>query len=182
MKKGAILAAFAAALVLMCIGYAIGQKRGYSRAMEGLHPADTVTTSTSIDTLSDRDPVPDTVWIERVKVVRLPAKPANRDTVWLAEEDNEPMDTLDVEVPISRYVAHRDSLYHVEATGYDVEFRQITVYPKTVTIERTVTVEKLRTTHWGIGIQAGYGATLQDNAVRLSPYVGVGISYNIASW
>ena len=35
---------------------------------------------------------------------------------------------------------------------------------------------------WGIGITAGYGAALFDKTVRLSPYIGVGISYNILQW
>jgi hypothetical protein len=37
-------------------------------------------------------------------------------------------------------------------------------------------------THWGIGVQAGYGATLSNNTVKLAPYIGVGISYNIITW
>lgn len=177
MNKGAILAAFVVAVVLWCTGYAIGQNRGYSRGVASIHLPDSSSTTTQLDTVTENKPRPDTVWRDRVKVVRLPGK---RDTVWLAAEDNEPMDSIDVEVPISRYVAHRDSLYHIEATGYDVEFEKIQVYPKTVTV--TSTVEKLKTTRWGLGIQAGYGATLQDKTVRLTPYVGVGISYNLVSW
>lgn len=177
MKKGAILAAFVVAVVLWCTGYAIGQNRGYSRGVASIHLPDSSSTTTQLDTVTENKPRPDTVWRDRVKVVRLPGK---RDTVWLAAEDNEPMDSIDVEVPISRYVAHRDSLYHIEATGYDVEFEKIQVYPKTVTVTNTVQIRK--PTLWGIGIQAGYGATLQGSTVKLSPYVGVGISYNLVSW
>lgn len=108
------------------------------------------------------------------------------------EDDDEPMDTIDypydnqptdsvmVEVPISRYVAQKDSLYRVVAEGYAVDFKEITVYPKTVTVTNTVEVKK--PTHWGIGVQAGYGATLQSNTIRMSPYIGVGVSYNIITW
>lgn len=94
--------------------------------------------------------------------------------------DNPPEDSVAVQIPISRYVAEKDSLYRVVADGYAVKFREITVYPKTVTI--TNTIETKKNPHWGIGIQAGYGATLNNNTVQLSPYVGVGISYNILTW
>jgi hypothetical protein len=39
----------------------------------------------------------------------------------------------------------------------------------------------LRKTRWGIGVQAGYGAVLKQD-VRLYPYIGVGVSYNIIRW
>lgn len=90
------------------------------------------------------------------------------------------IDTVAVVVPLSKYVAQKDSLYRVEATGYDVTFDNITVYPKTVTISNTI--EVVKPTRWGLGIQAGYGATLQDRTVRLSPHIGVGVSYNLLSW
>ena len=32
---------------------------------------------------------------------------------------------------------------------------------------------------WGVGIQVGYGATTNNGNIRLSPYIGVGVSYNI---
>ena len=166
MKKGAILAAFAVAVVLWCTGYAIGQKRGYSRG-RGTTPAIVV----QVDTVTITRVVVDTVYQVRTRVVEL----ARVDTV-----TNTVTDTVAVEIPISRYVAHQDSLYHVEATGWGVEFEKIQVYPKTVTV--TSTVEKLKTTRWGLGVQAGYGATIQDKTVRLTPYVGVGISYNLVSW
>ena len=179
MKKAAILAAFLVAVVLMCTAYAIGQNRGFSRGVASVHLPDSSTTTTTLDTLTDSKPKSDTVRLVEYRTKRVPV----HDTIYVAMEPDagpEPMDTIDVDIPISRYVAHRDSLYHVEVTGYDVEFEKVQVYPKTVTV--TSTVEKLRTTRWGLGVQAGYGATLQGGTVRLSPYVGVGISYNLVSW
>jgi hypothetical protein len=38
-----------------------------------------------------------------------------------------------------------------------------------------------RKTRWGIGVQVGYGAVLKQD-VRLYPYIGVGVSYNIIRW
>ena len=134
-----------------------------------------------IDTLTITEVRVDTV--ERVRTIKV--------FLPVSEPEDEPMDTIDcpytnptdsvmVDIPISRYVAQKDSLYRVVAEGYAVDFKEITVYPKTITITNTVEVKK--PAHWGIGVQAGYGATLHNNEVRLSPYVGVGLSYNIVSW
>lgn len=108
----------------------------------------------------------DTMWRTRVETAYLTE--VRRDTVTMR-------DTVLVEVPIYTYVA-QDSLYRVEAEGFNVHFKRIDVYPRTVyrTQEKVVkTSDK-----WGLGVQVGYGASKQG----LSPYIGVGISYNIFTW
>lgn len=172
-QKG-ILAGLIAAAVCLAIGIWFGFEMGQKRA-ENKPPKIEV----RIDTVTVTEVRIDTVEKVRTITAYLPVVP----------DDDEPMDTIDrpftpdsvaVEIPISRYVAEQDSLYRVVAEGYAVDFKEITVYPKTVTITNTVEVRK--PTHWGIGIQAGYGATLNHNTVQLSPYIGVGISYNIITW
>lgn len=108
----------------------------------------------------------DTMWRTRVEKVYLTE--VRRDTVAMR-------DTVLVEVPIYTYVA-QDSLYRVEAEGFNVRFKRIDVYPRTVyrTQEKVVkTSDK-----WGVGVQVGYGASKQG----LSPYIGIGVSYNIFTW
>lgn len=108
----------------------------------------------------------DTMWRTRVEKVYLTE--VRRDTVTVR-------DTVLVEVPIYTYVA-QDSLYRVEAEGFNVRFHRIDVYPRTVyrTQEKVVkTSDK-----WGVGVQVGYGASKQG----LSPYIGIGVSYNIFTW
>lgn len=108
----------------------------------------------------------DTMWRTRVEKVYLTE--VRRDTVTVR-------DTVLVEVPIYTYVA-QDSLYRVEAEGFNVRFKRIDVYPRTVyrTQEKVVkTSDK-----WGLGVQVGYGASKQG----LSPYIGIGVSYNIFTW
>lgn len=75
-------------------------------------------------------------------------------------------------------VIWEDSLSVVYASGIlpQVDSVRHFVQSKIVTIERQIPV-KVRS-KWGIGIQAGYGAT--DGG--LFPYVGVGLSYNLLSW
>lgn len=108
----------------------------------------------------------DTMWRTRVETAYLTE--VRRDTVTMR-------DTVLVEVPIYTYVA-QDSLYRVEAEGFNVHFKRIDVYPRTVyrTQERVVkTSDK-----WGLGVQVGYGASEQG----VSPYIGIGVSYNIFTW
>lgn len=108
----------------------------------------------------------DTMWRTRVEKVYLTE--VRRDTVTVR-------DTVLVEVPIYTYIA-QDSLYRVEAEGFNVHFKRIDVYPRTVYI----TQEKAVKTgdKWGLGVQVGYGASKQG----LSPYIGIGVSYNIFTW
>lgn len=108
----------------------------------------------------------DTMWRTRVETAYLTE--VRRDTVTMR-------DTVLVEVPIYTYVA-QDSLYRVEAEGFNVHFKRIDVYPRTVyrTQEKVVkTSDK-----WGLGVQVGYGASDQG----VSPYIGIGVSYNIFTW
>jgi outer membrane protein W len=108
----------------------------------------------------------DTMWRTRVEKVYLTE--VRRDTVTVR-------DTVLVEVPIYTYIA-QDSLYRIEVEGFNVRFNRIDVYPRTVYI----TQEKVVKTgdKWGLGVQVGYGASKQG----LSPYIGIGVSYNIFTW
>ena len=185
-EQKAILAGLIAALVCFLAGGWFGYSWGTTRAQKGQEQqADTTSVETQLDTTTTQRPKVDTVTLVKWKTKYLPLPPA--------DPEDEPMDTIDnpydnppdsaaVEIPISRYVAEQDSLYRVVATGYDVDFEEITVYPRTTTITLTRTVGVPKANRWGIGVQAGYGATLQDNTVKLAPYIGVGISYNIITW
>lgn len=119
------------------------------------------------DTIAVTEVRVDTIYRDKVVYRHLPAVEVVRtDTIILA-------DTIFVAVPIDTYIA-KDSTYHVEATGYDVNFKRIEVYPTTIYRTERVSTPK----RWGIGIQAGYGASKQG----LSPYIGVGVQYNILSF
>lgn len=108
----------------------------------------------------------DTMWRTRVEKVYLTE--VRRDTVTIR-------DTVLVEVPIYTYIAS-DSLYKVVVEGFGVEFKSVEVYPKTIYKERTNIIKERN--RWGLGVQAGYGISKD----KLTPYIGVGISYNIITW
>lgn len=75
-------------------------------------------------------------------------------------------------------VTWRDSLCEVYASGIMVSVDSVRHFQehKYITIETQVPV-KVKS-HWGLGINAGYGV----GKGGLTPYVGVGISYNLLSW
>lgn len=118
------------------------------------------------DTIVQREVVADT--IERVKVVyrNLPSVEVVRNDTIIVR------DTVHVAVPISRYT-FADSLYKCEVEGYDVSLKRMEVYPKT--IYRTNIVRE--PSRWGFGVQVGYGMSREG----VSPYIGVGVSYNLIS-
>lgn len=118
------------------------------------------------DTIVNEKVKVDTMWRTRVEKVYLTE--VRRDTIMVR-------DTVLVEVPIYTYIA-QDSLYRVEAEGFNVRFNRIDVYPRTVyrTQEKVVKTSN----KWGLGVQVGYGASEQG----LSPYIGIGVSYNIFTW
>lgn len=84
-------------------------------------------------------------------------------------------DTVYVEIPVTSKV-YEDSLYKAWVSGYKARLDSIEVYP--VHIIETVYVPQVKRTRWGIGLQAGFGTDFHG----WTPYVGVGVSYNLWGW
>lgn len=118
---------------------------------------DTIITN-RIDTVRDTIPVP----VYESVVDSFPfAVPGDtvRDTVYL---------------PITQKI-YKDSLYTAYVSGYRAKLDSIEVYSKT----RTMFVrEQAKRKRFGLGVQAGYGFS----GNKVSPYVGVGVSYNLWEW
>lgn len=87
-------------------------------------------------------------------------------------------DTVEVEVPMERRVYQEDSLYRAVVSGWRPSLDSLTIWPKTTTVTITKTVPVPDRRRWGIGLQAGYGAGKNG----LTPYVGVGVGYDLLSW
>ena len=76
---------------------------------------------------------------------------------------------------------YEDSTYRAVVSGpaieqYGPRLDSISVYRRTVTVYQTKTVYS-EPSRWGIGIQAGYGASKDG----LTPYIGIGVQYNLWS-
>ena len=78
-------------------------------------------------------------------------------------------------------VIWEDSLSRVYASGVMPQIDSVQHYVK----ERIVTMELTKIvkepSRWGLGIQAGYGVQFGD-PMKMSPYIGIGLSYNLLSW
>lgn len=69
-----------------------------------------------------------------------------------------------------------DSLSVIYASGVQPRIDSVFHFTETMVITKEIPV-KVKS-HWGLGVQAGYGI----GKGGFSPYVGVGVSYNILSW
>ena len=149
-------------ILLILIGILIGQKH---RQKSPLEPPEI-----KVDSLIVRDTIVQykPIFVDKIKVdsVLIPVK----DTIVIRDSVYIYMDR--------EKITWRDSLCEVYASGIMPQVdsvRHFTEY-KYVTIETAIPVKDK--SHWGLGINAGYGV----GQGGLTPYIGIGVSYNILSW
>lgn len=148
--------------IAVLIGFICGQKCAFKGQNEPIKAK--VDTLFIYDTMTAYEPI----FIERriIDSVLVPVVDSVtiRDTLFVLLEREQ--------------VMWADSLCEVYASGIRPEIDSVRhfVCDKIVTIE-TLKEVKVQS-RWGLGIQAGMGASKDG----LSPYIGVGISYNILSW
>lgn len=75
-------------------------------------------------------------------------------------------------------VTWEDSLARVYASGVNPQVDSVIHFTQEMVITKEIPVIQVKKTRWGIGVQAGAGVGKDG----LTPYVGVGVSYNILSW
>ncbi len=153
-------------LVSVCAGFICGVK--YSVEFHGRE------LNVKADTLI----VHDTVLYERP----VPMEIRTVDTLMIAVVDTVVLyDTSYVMLPMQQRV-YCDSTYRALVSGYKPALDTISVYPlrQYITTVRTVSVPSRK--RWGIGVHAGYGIYMKNNAVNHAPYVGIGLSYNFISF
>lgn len=137
---------------------------------------DTIRT-TFVDTVAFYKPVPrDSVVIRYVaEVLQVVSDTCNIDTINIPGSGNIDgdfiQDSVKVAIPISSKV-YEESTYTAYVSGYRASLDSIFVYPRREVI--TIT-NKAKPKRWGLGIHAGYGVGKDG----LSPYIGIGLSYNL---
>lgn len=153
--------AFLIAVVLVCVSYTTG----YERASDE-HPKVLVDTMVIHDTITQYKAV-----VEERRVIEKVYLPVT-DTIRLR-------DTLYIEVEREQLV-WQDSLSAVYVSGIRPNVDSVRHY----ITERIVKVETTRISvnRWGLGIHAGYGVGTHQGCLVTSPYVGIGVSYNIITW
>lgn len=152
----------AALLLAYCAGCNTAQQRAISSAIQ---QADTLVIH---DTITREMPV--YITNTRVRTEYVPV----RDTLRLR-------DTLFVPITIEKRV-YKDSLYRAEISGYKPSLDKIEIYQQTRTVTKVEQVLVKDKKRWGLGIQAGYGVGIHSGVVYTTPYIGVGVSYNLLRW
>lgn len=152
--------------VAVLIGFLIGQKHPQKLPVEPIK--EKVDTLLIFDTITLAKPV----FVEKIQLdsVYMPVT----DTLWKH-------DTLYVYLEREQ-IQWQDSLCRVYASGINPQVDSVTHFVQETIISREISVPVKVKSRWGLGIQVGYGAGVNGKQVYLTPYVGVGISYNILSW
>ena len=74
-----------------------------------------------------------------------------------------------------------DPRYTAWVSGYRPQLDSIQIYQQREYITKEIkTVTKPK--RWGLGLQAGYGVSFSNKQIQATPYIGIGISYNILTW
>ena len=132
------------------------------------------------DTLTVRDTlryyvtIPRDSLVVRYKYVTLPVVKDTTNQTTDKDVAKQPKDSATVSVPISQQKYETDA-YTAWVSGYEARLDSCWVYPKTTTITK---IQSPKPQKWGLGVQLGVGAC----KTQLSPYIGIGISYNIFTW
>ena len=152
--------------VAVLIGFLIGQKHPQKSPVEPIK--EKVDTLLIFDTITLTKPI----FVEKIQLdsVYMPVT----DTLWKH-------DTLFVYLEREQ-IQWQDSLCRVYASGINPQVDSVTHFVQETIVNREISVPVKVKSRWGLGIQVGYGAGVNGKQVYLTPYVGVGISYNILSW
>lgn len=133
-----------------------------------------------IDTIPYYRPVPKDSTVVRYITEVLPVVPDSCDNSGENIPDtcgNEGFfvsDSVKVSIPITSKM-YEDSTYRAYVSGYRANLDSIFIFPKR---EAIMITKQEKCKCWGIGVQVGCGFTL-DAKPQFSPYIGVGVSYNL---
>lgn len=161
-----ILIANVVIVAALALSFTAGQRHAQKRLI--LPQKERVDTLVIRDTIMSNYPV----FITKTKIDSVPYPVLVRDTLWKTDTIWLPREQL----------VWQDSLSKIYASGILPQIDSVKhfISERIVTKELTKVVKK--PCRWGIGVNAGYGAYLQNGQINSSPYVGIGISYNLISW
>lgn len=161
-----ILIVSAVVFLALILSFVAGQRDALNRLVLPQEP--------KVDTLFIRDTIMsnDPVFVTKTKIDSIPYPVPVRDTMWKTDT---------IWLP-KEQVMWEDTLSRVYASGVSVQIDSVLHFrsKEVITKERDVIV-KVKP-KWSIGVHAGYGAFAKNGQIATSPYIGVGVSYNILSW
>ena len=146
--------------VAVLLGFLVGQRHPRNGGGE--------TPTPKVDTLVIRDTfkVTEPIYVTKRVVDSIPYPVT--DTLMLR-------DTLFVFLE-RKQIRWEDSLAVVYASGVMPQVDSVIHHTESLIVTKEIPV--IKKTRWGLGVQAGMGTGKNG----LTPYVGVGISYNLLSW
>ena len=161
-----MLIASAVIIIALALSFVAGQRDALNRLV--LPQKERVDTLVIYDTIVSEKPIYKEKRITERILVPVTDTIRVKDTLYLYAEREQ--------------IHWKDSLSDVYASGIDVNVDSVLHYIPTqvITKERDVIV-KVKP-KWSIGVHAGYGAFANNGQIATSPYVGVGVSYNLFSW
>lgn len=152
---------------LLIMGIALMRIRRLEKQIDAYKnaPADTVVV-VKTDTVLIAEPKVEYRYIKEKEYVTITDSLYLYDTV-----------TKIIELP-REYLVYKDTSYRAVVSGVQPRLDSIEIYRKNITATVTKYVEVKKPSHWGLGVQAGYGY----DGKKLRPYLGAGVQYNIISW
>ena len=151
--------------IVNAIGYFVNEdKNAHSSEMK-----------VKVDTLL----VYDTIFVEKPVIKKV----ETIDTILLPVPITDTLllhDTVLVHLPIEQR-QYSDPRYNAWVSGYRPQLDSIHIYQQTQYITKEIK-PATKPKRWGIGLQAGYGVSISNKQIQATPYIGIGISYNILTW
>lgn len=123
------------------------------------------------DTVTCRKPIAVDSVVLRYETIKV--RKVVSDTIKVVDSAE---DTVAVEIPITQK-HYADSTYSAWVSGYDPCLDSIKVYPRTEVVTITKQIQD-KPKRWGIGIHGGVGY----GKGGFTPYIGIGVQYNIIRW
>lgn len=160
MKPGTYILIGVGLAVAVLLGFLVGQRCPRNGGGE--------TPTPKMDTLVIRDTfkVTEPIYVTKRVVDSIPYPVTDtlrlRDTLYVILEREQ--------------IRWEDSLAVVYASGVMPQVDSVIHQTQSLIITKEIPV--IKKNRWGLGVHAGYGISNQ----KLTPYVGVGVSYNIISW
>ena len=163
-----ILIAGSVIVAALALSFAAGQRHAQKRLI--LPQKEKVDTLVIYETKLVEKPV----FVEKKVIEKVPVPVPVSDTMMVHDT---------IYVYMDREQVHwQDSISDVYASGYDVQVDSVrhNIQTQVITKERDVIV-KVKP-KWSVGVQVGYGAFAKNGQLTASPYIGVGVTYNLFSW
>ena len=162
MKPGTYILIGVGLAVAVLLGFLVGQRCPRNGGGE--------TPTPKVDTLVIRDTfkVTEPIYVTKRVVDSIPYPVTDtlrlRDTLYVILEREQ--------------IRWEDSLSVVYASGVMPQVDSVIHHTENLIITKEIPIIHVKKTRWGLGFQAGVGA----GKGGLTPYVGVGVSYNLLSW